>query len=245
MPITNPHYGMPYSNIGQRSVADHDDSLTPVDKSPRKLHLGHAHASKLLIKPLAPETMVPTPVASKTLASSLTSMMAATATRRASCGTVQHRSLGADSDTDADVAERHNQQQFPPLDRRRVSFEIPNSSYMTAQEPPQKRRRFQRRNSKTAAMLFSSMAKEIAVCSNNNSNNSSGVKTSHDDGPKTVEMMTSEPHQQHQHQQMPSQPATTTTSEKDSAWDGGLEIAEELVRQLKLRRRSNSFGSRS
>ena len=75
-------------------------------------------------------------------------------------------------------------------------------------EPPMKRRRFQRRNSKTAAMLLSSMASIVAADFD-------------------------EPEEEKE-----QRPPKSNESRDDEAWDGGLQIAEELVRQLKLRRQS-------
>ena len=87
----------------------------------------------------------------------------------------------------------------------------------TEAEPPVKRRRFQRRNSKTPAMLFNAM--KILP----------GDLFTDDkiDVPKpTVNSL-----------------ATTTKpqdDDDDADWDGGLEIAEQLVKQLQKRRTSDA-----
>ncbi|KAG7365998.1 hypothetical protein IV203_028668 [Nitzschia inconspicua] len=77
------------------------------------------------------------------------------------------------------------------------------------QEPPAKRRRFQRRNSKTAAMLLSSL-NEIAV---------------HDCVGDQIVPAISE------HEPSPS-------DYTDHILDGGLQIAQELVRTLQLQRQT-------
>jgi hypothetical protein len=112
------------------------------------------------------------------------------------------------------------------MQQRRVSFgevspslklsmpsEPPTSIPEGGEEPPMKRRRFERRNSKTAAMLISSMSSIITkdFCE--------------EEGDKHAERTSTG-----------SSPSVTD----GNSWDGGLEIAEELVRHLKLRRRNNS-----
>lgn len=81
-------------------------------------------------------------------------------------------------------------------------------------EPPSKRRRFQRRNSKTAAMLMCSMSSIIACDFD---------------------------HTSEQEDASNSQGSVQNT---EDPWEGGLEIAEELVRQLKLRRTAGSCTQR-
>jgi hypothetical protein len=78
-------------------------------------------------------------------------------------------------------------------------------------EPPAKRRRFQRRNSKTAAMLFSSI--------------SSIVASDVEEKPEKEGTLINE----------------ASSENNEDPWKGGVEIAEELVRQLKLRRKSASL----
>ena len=110
--------------------------------------------------------------------------------------------------------------------RRRVSFgedplPTPSSEPSSSEpcEPPLKRRRFQRRNSKTAAMLLTSMSSIIASEFEKDEEQESGT--------------TGEP------------PKTISTTHEDNPWDGGLEIAEELVRHLKLRRQANAAAASS
>ena len=103
--------------------------------------------------------------------------------------------------------------------RRTVSFgemplHTPSEPSSEPCEPPLKRRRFQRRNSKTAAMLLTSMSSIIA----------------------------SDFEKEEQEPQQESEPKTISTNE-DNPWDGGLEIAEDLVRHLKLRRQANAASS--
>ena len=78
-------------------------------------------------------------------------------------------------------------------------------------EPMAKRRRFQRRNSKTAAMLFSSMSSIVSAVPN-----TTHATEARDGSCKAAKEVT------------------------DDVWDGGLEIAEDLVRHLKLRRQQLS-----
>uniref|UniRef100_A0A7R9WS52 Uncharacterized protein n=1 Tax=Craspedostauros australis TaxID=1486917 RepID=A0A7R9WS52_9STRA len=283
MPITKPHYAMNYpanTMRGQINAAIDDDSLTPVDKSTKKLQLKPADASQLLIKPLVAMTTQPTQAtavqqprktAVETAATasnnnaracaatngitSLTSIMAASAAasagRRASYDAMIHRQH-AGSVHRLQLQQQHQQQLYPHqhsrqsrpqpqhLDasqalhqRRRVSFEMPDSSYLASPEPPQKKRRFQRRNSKTAAMLFSAMAASSMAA--HQAQTTSPQMTDENEFAK----QSSIPQAPTNTTQGPSPSAAST----DETWDGGVEIAEELVRQLKLRRRSNSFGS--
>jgi hypothetical protein len=90
-----------------------------------------------------------------------------------------------------------------------ISSEPPVTPSSSCEEPPMKRRKFQRRNSQTAAMLFSSLA---------------SFAEDPDFALETREETCNE---------------TAKTGEESPCWDGGLEIAEELVRQLKLRRQSH------
>ena len=102
--------------------------------------------------------------------------------------------------------------------RRKVEFEMPKKETGTVgeqpvSEPPMKRRRFQRRNSKTAAMLLSSMQMSTLV-------------------PDTLPDFS-----KNLADKAPN--ASDDTSPSSDILDGGLEIAEDLVRQLKLRRRNH------
>jgi hypothetical protein len=90
----------------------------------------------------------------------------------------------------------------------------PSSS---CEEPPMKRRRFQRRNSQTAAMLFSSLASFAE-------SDFGALETQRDENEASLE-------------------ETIKTESESPCWDGGLEIAEELVRQLKLRRQCSQSQS--
>jgi hypothetical protein len=94
--------------------------------------------------------------------------------------------------------------------RRAVSFEGSVEKQDLAEPPFNKRRRFQRRNSKTAAMLFSSMSSVVA---------SSVLGDAKEPAAEIISR-------------------SAPGADDDACWDGGLEIAEELVRQLKLRRQS-------
>jgi hypothetical protein len=111
------------------------------------------------------------------------------------------------------------------MQQRRVSFGevapslklsmasvLPTATPEGGEEPPMKRRRFERRNSKTAAMLISSMSSIITkdFCE--------------EDGDKPADRTSTAP---------------SSSLADGNSWDGGLEIAEELVRHLKLRRRNN------
>jgi hypothetical protein len=87
------------------------------------------------------------------------------------------------------------------------------------QEPPSKRRRFQRRNSKTPAMLMSMSASLVQL-----------------------EFLDEEKKEEEEKQKLLNLTKKEETSEvdDDDDWDGGLEIAEELVKHLQERRRSNN-----
>jgi hypothetical protein len=103
------------------------------------------------------------------------------------------------------------------LERRRraaISFSSDTKDGEEA-EPPTKRRRYQRRNSKTSAMLFSSMnflSQDLFDDDNATANKSA------EDGKGSV----------------PRAP-----QDDDADWDGGLEIAEQLVKHLQKRRLSD------
>ena len=106
------------------------------------------------------------------------------------------------------------QMQFSMQLKQQRSMSLPLSLYddrtQGSMEPPPKRRRFQRRNSKTAAMLFSSI--------------SSIVASDFEENPEKEDTSIKE----------------ESSESTEDPWEGGLEIAEELVRQLKLRRKSAS-----
>ena len=109
------------------------------------------------------------------------------------------------------------------LERRRrlaaaqlqLGYGVESAGTSTA-EPPMKRRRFQRRNSKTPAMLFKSM--------------NFLPKDLFEDKPSKVEDSAPKPQQQQR----------KTATEDDDDWEGGLEIAEQLVAHLKQRRLSDA-----
>jgi hypothetical protein len=84
------------------------------------------------------------------------------------------------------------------------------------EEPPAKRRRFQRRNSKTPAMLFKSMS--FLPQDLFNDENSATTEA-------TKNMATEH---------------AKATQEDDDDWDGGLEIAEQIVQHLQKRRASDA-----
>ena len=86
-------------------------------------------------------------------------------------------------------------------------------------EPPNKRRRFQRRNSKTPAMLFSAMKMPQEL-----------FDTEDDDGSKKQKKTPTEVFAN----------ASAPRGDDDEDWDGGLEIAEQLVKQLQKRRLSDA-----
>ena len=90
----------------------------------------------------------------------------------------------------------------------------------TEEEPAMKRRRYQRRNSKTPAMLMAMNA------------------------PLLLHLEFLEDHKEHLNSSCPSLSSPFSTGSgvslpKDS-WDGGLEIAEELVKHLQKRRQSQT-----
>jgi hypothetical protein len=103
----------------------------------------------------------------------------------------------------------------------------------TDESPVQKRRRFQRRNSKTPAMLmalnsplllhldFLEDKKEQAKAAA--ASTTAGSETATTIAPPS-----------------PASPMTFSTKKGTDIWDGGLEIAEELVMHLQKRRKSNS-----
>lgn len=82
------------------------------------------------------------------------------------------------------------------------------------QDRPAKRRRFQRRNSKTPAMLMAMSAAALDLDFLDKEEEEEQNKTT------TVKPVAEE--------------------DDDDSWDGGLEIAEELVKQLQQRRKSNA-----
>jgi hypothetical protein len=90
------------------------------------------------------------------------------------------------------------------------------------QEPPSKRRRFQRRNSKTPAMLMSISASLVQL-----------------------EFLDEEKKEEEERLKLLNITKKEESSEDDDDddWDGGLEIAEELVKHLQQRRRSSSVSS--
>jgi hypothetical protein len=89
---------------------------------------------------------------------------------------------------------------------------------VSEQEPPSKRRRFQRRNSKTPAMLMSMAASLVQL-----------------------EFLDEEKKEEEEKQKLLNITKEVISEEDDDdEWDGGLEIAEELVKHLQERRRSNS-----
>ena len=100
-------------------------------------------------------------------------------------------------------------------------------------EPPNKRRRFQRRNSKTPAMLFSAMKmpQELFDTDDDDNNNNSSSKT-----PKEVYANARAALQRAALQK-------AAPEEDDADWDGGLEIAEQLVKQLQKKRRMSDASS--
>jgi hypothetical protein len=91
------------------------------------------------------------------------------------------------------------------------------------QEPPSKRRRFQRRNSKTPAMLMSMSASLVQL------EFLDEEKKEEEERLKLLNITTKK--------------EVIPEDDDDDDWDGGLEIAEELVKHLQERRRSSSFES--
>jgi hypothetical protein len=89
----------------------------------------------------------------------------------------------------------------------------------TVQEPPSKKRRFQRRNSKTPAMLMSMSASLVQL-----------------------EFLDEEKKEEEERQKKLTK-VDTSEDDDDDNWDGGLEIAEELVKHLQQRRRSSTVSS--
>jgi hypothetical protein len=122
----------------------------------------------------------------------------------------------------------------PPNTRQQVSFIDPAVAAFPSQddalpslqdrtlEPSPKRRRFQRRNSKTAAMLLSSLSEVL-----------------HDENYR--QFTREEFPTQAQHENTNATTTTTTTAKTDEVLGGGLHIAEELVRQLQLRRQQKDL----
>lgn len=91
----------------------------------------------------------------------------------------------------------------------------PQSLRDEIQEPVPKKRRFQRRNSKTPAMLLNSLSDILGKC---------------DD----CETMPSKP---------VSLESSSAYSARDQVLERGLQIAQELVRQLKLRKQRKEAGA--
>jgi hypothetical protein len=91
------------------------------------------------------------------------------------------------------------------------------------QEPPSKRRRFQRRNSKTPAMLMSMSASLVQL------EFLDEEKKEEEERLKLLNITTKKDE--------------SSEEDDDDDWDGGLEIAEELVKHLQQRRRSSSVSS--
>jgi hypothetical protein len=89
------------------------------------------------------------------------------------------------------------------------------------QEPAPKRRRMQRRNSKTPAMLMSMAASLVQL-----------------------EFLDEEKKEEEEKQRL-AKKEISEGDDDDDDWDGGLEIAEELVKHLQQRRRSNASSASS
>lgn len=98
---------------------------------------------------------------------------------------------------------------------------------LSSAEPPNKRRRFQRRNSKTPAMLFSAMKMPQELFDTDDDDNSSSSSKT----PKEVYASARAALQK------------AAPEEGDADWDGGLEIAEQLVKQLQKKRRMSDASS--
>jgi hypothetical protein len=103
----------------------------------------------------------------------------------------------------------------------------------TDESPVQKRRRFQRRNSKTPAMLMalnSPLLLHLDFLEDKKEQAKAAAASTATDGsePATVAPPSS------------VAPMTFGTKKATDIWDGGLEIAEELVMHLQKRRKSNS-----
>ena len=92
------------------------------------------------------------------------------------------------------------------------------------QEPPSKRRRFQRRNSKTPAMLMSMSASLVQL------EFLDEEKKEEEERLKLLNITT-------------KKEEISDDDDDDDDWDGGLEIAEELVKHLQQRRRSSSVST--
>lgn len=111
----------------------------------------------------------------------------------------------------------------PPQQKPHVNFAAftasPTASTTTDQEPPTKKRRFQRRNSKTPAMLLSSLNDimggrwEGMTNIDDNTDVSSSNKEHHD-----------------------FSFSSSCGRSRDEILEGGVQIAEELVRTMQLRR---------
>jgi hypothetical protein len=80
-------------------------------------------------------------------------------------------------------------------------------------EPPSKRRRFQRRNSKTSAMLMAMSASLLQI-----------------------DLMNEEEDKCRERKTQKDSTTAVSSSDDEDTWDGGLEIAEELVKHLQQRR---------
>jgi hypothetical protein len=95
----------------------------------------------------------------------------------------------------------------------------------TVQEPPSKKRRFQRRNSKTPAMLMSISASLVQL---------EFLDEEKKEEEERLKKLTTN-----------VQTFSVDDDDDDDNWDGGLEIAEELVKHLQQRRRSSTVSSSS
>jgi hypothetical protein len=103
----------------------------------------------------------------------------------------------------------------------------------TDESPVQKRRRFQRRNSKTPAMLMalnSPLLLHLDFLEDKKEQAKAAAASTATDGSETATVAPPSP----------VAPMTFGTKKATDIWDGGLEIAEELVMHLQKRRKSNS-----
>ncbi|EEC48968.1 predicted protein [Phaeodactylum tricornutum CCAP 1055/1] len=98
--------------------------------------------------------------------------------------------------------------------KREVCFESDYGYDEDLVEPEPKRRRFQRRNSKTPQMLMAMSPSLLSLDFLDKDKNEGQMKT------------------------ISEIPLSFSDDEDDDAWDGGLEIAEELVKHLQKRRDS-------
>jgi len=98
--------------------------------------------------------------------------------------------------------------------KKEVSFESDYGYDEDLVEPEPKRRRFQRRNSKTPQMLMAMSPSLLSLDFLDKDKNEGQLRTTS------------------------RTPLPFSDDEDDDAWDGGLEIAEELVKHLQKRRDS-------